>query len=348
MRRLVICGVLALTGALAIAGPARAAGRLHWSSARIGGAGDMIGLACPARTLCVAFNRGGKVLVSKHPAAGPSTWKVVRGLHIEPNLLSLVSTEVYDVACPSVHLCLTATQGKIVFTTNPAGGAAAWHRIALDRSPGDTIAAISCPTVHFCVALDDVPPVSGPSNGTVMVFTTHNPTGGAGAWQLGAPITDDAIQGVSCPSAALCVAGGQGSVDWTTGASNPLGSWQTGFAWTTGQIDAVSCPSIHLCLAVPDIPAMGNNDVVSVDPIAGVWHKTPVATDSMTCPATTLCVGTGFPGIAVWASTHPSGGTRAWHFTHIARSRNFLRAVSCASTSFCVAVGDSGVVAVGR
>jgi hypothetical protein len=340
--------LLALTGALVLAGPARASGPLRWSAGHIRGVGDMVGVSCPARKLCVAFTRGGKVLVSKRPAGGASTWKAVRGLHIHPNLLNLTSTEIYDVACPSVHLCLTATKGTIVYTTNPLGGASAWHRTTLDPAALDTIAAISCPGVHFCVALDDVPPTSGPSNGTVTVFTATNPTGGAGAWHTGAPITDDTIQGASCPSVSLCVAGGQGSVDWTTGVTDPTSSWQTGMGWTTGSIDTVSCPSVGLCLAVPDLPGMGNNDVFSVNPIAGIWHKTPVATDSMSCPATTLCVGTAFPGEAIWASTHPSGGRHAWHFTHLAGGRNYLRAVSCASTSFCVAVGDSGRFAVGR
>ena len=347
-KRHLVPTILALGVALVLAAPASAAAPLSWSAGVVKDSSGFVAVSCPAKTLCVAFGGRGRVFVSRNPAAGASSFQRVRGLHIPPNLLSMESTEIYDVACPSVHLCLTATEGKLIYTTNPAGGASAWHSITLDSEPFDMIAAISCRSVHFCVLIDDVPPTSGPSNGTGKVFYSTNPGGGLSAWKKGATIVDDFLQGLSCPSKSLCVAGGQGGVDWTTDVTDPSGSWEFQQGSSAGAIDAVSCPSTTLCLAVPDLTAQGNNDIVTTRPTSGKWRKTPVGSGYLTCASTSLCVAAAYPGQSVWATTRPTGGKKSWFFTRIRRSSNFLRSVSCASNSFCVAAGEGGAVDVGQ
>lgn len=347
VKRHLVQTILALGVALVLAAPAAAA-PLSWSAGTVKNSSGFVAVACPAKTLCVAFGGRGRVLVSKNPTAGASSFRRVRGLHIPPNLLSMESTEVYDVACPSTRLCLTATKGNLIYTTNPSGGASAWHSITLDSEPADMIAAISCRSVHFCVLIDDVPPTSGPSNGTGKVFFSTNPAGGRSAWKKGATIVDDFLQGLSCPSKSLCVAGGQGGVDWTTDVTNPSGAWTFQQRSETGAIDAVSCPSTRLCLAVPDLTADGNNDIITTAPTSGKWRKTPIGSGYLTCASTSLCVAAAYPGQSVWATTHPTRGKKSWFFTRIKRSSDLLRSVSCASTSFCVAVGDGGAVDVGQ
>ena len=144
--------MLALLGAAAPATPASAARSLSWSAGRVSGSPILIAVACPASNLCVAF--GQKVLVSKDPSVGARSWKPVPGLHIPPNLLTMESINIYDVACPSTHLCLTGTGGQLVYTTNPLGGASAWRKLTLDTAPSDEIAAISVPIGAFLRGAD--------------------------------------------------------------------------------------------------------------------------------------------------------------------------------------------------
>ncbi len=348
LKRHLVPTILALGVALVLAAPAAAAAPLSWSAGVVKHSGGFVAVACPARTLCVAFGRSGRVFVSKEPTAGARSFRQVRGLHIPPNLLSMESTEIYDVACPSIHLCLTATKGKLIYTTNPSGGASAWHSITIDSEPFVMIGAITCRSVHFCVLIDDVPPTSGPSNGTGKVFVSTNPAGGRSAWKKGATVVDDFLQGLSCPSTSVCVAGGQDGVDWTTDVTNPAGTWKFQQGGQEGAVDAVSCPSTRLCLAVPDLTAQGNNDIVTTHPTSGKWRKTPIGSGYLTCASTTVCVAAAYPGQSVWATTRPTGGKKDWFFTRIKRSGNFLRSVSCASNSFCVAAGDGGALDVGQ
>ncbi|HEY6398418.1 MAG TPA: hypothetical protein VIX82_13290, partial [Solirubrobacteraceae bacterium] len=187
----------------------------------------------------------------------------------------------------------------------------------------------------------------GAIGASALTFTSTNPAGGARAWSAGAPLQNVNSAGLSCFSTGFCVAGTDSSVRWLSHVTDPTAMWQFifGSAPGAGSIDSVACPSLHLCLAVP---TGSGNDFVSTNPAAGSWRQTPVATGYLACAATTLCVGTAFPGLAVWASTNPAGGRSAWHRTRIARGPNSLREVSCPSTRFCVAVGDGGSVAVGQ
>jgi hypothetical protein len=96
-----------------------------------------------------------------------------------------------------------------VFTsTNPAGGAKAWHviNLAVGLDPGNPLQAflyafegVSCTSVGFCVALADSNEAGG------VVATATNPAGGRKAWTI-AKIGGNELHGISCPSRALCVA----------------------------------------------------------------------------------------------------------------------------------------------
>jgi hypothetical protein len=58
------------------------------------------------------------------------------------------------------------------------------------------INAVSCPSVSFCVAVDD--------HGQVL--TSTNPFAGARHWQADDGDTGRALTALSCPSASVCVA----------------------------------------------------------------------------------------------------------------------------------------------
>jgi hypothetical protein len=345
--------LLVLLAALWSSASAVAAESLHWTAGYTRSGYSMSAVACPARTLCVALDGLGDVLVSKDPGSGAKTWGTIRGLSLGPDEVSLGEYQLWDLACPSAHLCLIGDQGKIAYSTNPAEGASAWHEVALDSSNLGFIAAISCSSTHFCVALYDIrpPEMSGivqaeaPFNGNVVAFTSTDPAGGAHTWKRGAPIAGDYTDGVSCPTPGLCVAGGQGGVHWTTHITQAHGSWRAENLHE-GRMDTVACPSTKLCIAQPDLEG---TDFISTDPLAGKWRAMSVSTGAVSCTSNSFCVATGIAGLAVRVSAQPAGGKHAWHLIRIKQTGiDSLLAVSCASKSFCVAVGDEGAVAVGQ
>jgi len=313
------------------AGSAAAASRLRWSSGRAPSAGNLIEVACPARTLCVAVNNAGGLVVSRDPAGGARTWKVVGGRSVlqlggtlaQQNADAEVYLSAFDLSCPSVHLCVVGRPGaearpgddpgippiaSVVYTTDPAGGPSAWHTVdGIDHNEGQ-IVSLTCRTVGRCYALEDV---SG-SQGQISAIsvTTTRPTGPASGWRRTGTIEDDVgdlmgyTAGIACPSVSLCVAGtgvglyattnpafGARALSWKFGVRNPVAEYEY------QQFDGVTCPSKHLCVAEPDLtgcpPCAGDDQLVSTNPAQGLWRRAGVAAGAMTCPTSTFCVGTG-------------------------------------------------------
>ena len=147
---------------------------------------------------------------------------------------------------------------------------------------------------------------------------------------------NNGIDSVSCPTSSFCVAlGGQPVTDALIFQN---GSW--GAASTidgNGGLTSVSCSSDSYCVAVDT----GGNEVTYDD---GAWSA-PVAIDtggmgigSVSCPASTtvpapFCVAVDISGNALidqggtWGTPTPVSSTALW------------TSVSCASASFCMAVG---------
>src|SRR2546423_6135144 len=100
-----------------------------------------------------------------------------------------------SISCTTQHLCAAGdNSGRVITTTNPDGGAAAWKRQSVDASR--LVGAISClPTL--CVAVD--------YSGYAVIST--NPTAATPTWSSPALIdSGNGLRGVSCPSTSLCVA----------------------------------------------------------------------------------------------------------------------------------------------
>jgi hypothetical protein len=346
--------VTATAGIAAVAMPATASastGPLSWTAPiLIDGPSppELIAVSCPASNLCVAIDANGNILTSGSPAGGAGAWQKISGLTISPNENSLETIPLYDdLSCPSVHLCVTAEGGQLLVSTNPRGGAAAWVPVnGIEGGNAAFINAVSCPSVHLCEALDVHPPDATALNSYTTVIASTNPTGGPAAWET---VVDklpsssaEYTSGLSCASVKLCVAGGDnGSVISTTNAI--AGPWHRSGSVEDAMLD-VSCPSAKLCVS---------NDYkhhidFSTNPAKGHWHTTFRFSLYMACPSASLCVGAGGPGLGVVYSTHPTGGPSAWGevwFRGLGKPE--FNSVSCASTSFCVAVGQRGIVVVG-
>jgi hypothetical protein len=354
-----------------------AAAGLRWTAGRDHPAGNLIEVACPSAGLCVAVNSAGGVVVSTHPAAGVGSWRVVHGLRVlqlggtlgQQNTAAQIDTMGYDLSCPSAHLCVIGAAGaekpghvpglpgvaSVVYSTDPAGGAAAWHSVSgIDGNAGQ-IVSLACPSTHLCHALENITESDGDI--TAIPLITHNPTGAAAGWKRTGGTVGDYTEGLACPTSALCVAAGGSGTYASANALGPAANWR--FAMDTneaGQIDAVACASAHLCLAAPDeagcIPCGAGNDLISTHPAAGIWRRAAVPTGALTCPTTTFCVGvaqgTRHTRQDLVSSTNPTGPASAWHYLTGLTGSNRLRALACASTKLCVGVGDGGEIAVGH
>ena len=256
-----------------------------------------------------------------------------------------------DIACPSASLCVAVGGRQIVTLTNPTGGSEAWkiNEVSPQVFTG-YFSGVSCASVSLCViaAGDGVLTSTNPA-GREWKTTPFSSPGGA------------EIEGLSCPSASLCVAMSSNErQEMVITSTNPTGGPQ---AWSTSNIEGVggsiSCPSTALCVAtgLHDVhfqtstesgsrPAGQQELVTSTDPTGGptAWSRVSIAGSTelvdVSCASVSLCVALDRGG-GVASTTNPTGGAGAWSFVggfpHLG-----WQTVSCGSITLCVAVGEEG------
>lgn len=276
------------------------------------------------------------------------------------------SDALFGLSCPSITLCVAGgSHGTIVTSGNPGGSAAAWRVQKLapgdyvrnepdnpDRNSPGVVEAVSCPTMVMCGAVTVVGDF----------YATGDPAGGAPTWRatdLDPPGSYMFLQGVSCPSPALCVAvssrslGPQG-ID--AGASlvsitNPLAASPSRVRVQVDQsldLEAVSCPTVDLCVAV----GRQGRALVSTNPAAPVptWREigTPAPGDlySVACPAEALCLAGNARG-NILSSTDAGTAAPSWRTANTGPSVP-VSGISCPTTARCLAVTNNGDVAVSR
>ena len=149
------------------------------------------------------------------------------------------------------------------------------------------------------------------------------------------------LQGLSCPSASLCVGVGGSHI---VSSNEPT----SGEKWSAASVDArdlraISCPSESLCVAVD-----GSGDLLSSSEPTGsakVWSRSVLTTGELTdvaCPSTGVCIATGYPA-GIFISTNPTGGSAAWTSLAIP-GQGYPEHLACPTVSMCVAVNNEGGV----
>lgn len=218
------------------------------------------GVSCPSAQLCVAVTGDGYVYSSTNPTGPGDAWQVA------DTDGSGRDTHLFGISCPTASLCVAVsgeryTSGKVLTSTNPTGGAAAWTVTQLDESLD--LRGISCGTPTLCVAVAQ--------QGRLLVST--NPTGGASAWtELGTPGGPGNLQGISCAMTVLCVAGNAGGNLLTSTNPTVASTWREADGGSSVQVTDVSCLASRQCLAVDN-----NGDVMAAtDPTgkSGPWSRT--------------------------------------------------------------------------
>jgi PASTA domain len=277
------------------------------------------------------------------PAASPLTWAVTPAGTGSP-LGSLNGFE--SISCPSESLCVgTDWNAQMISSTNPTGGPDAW-KVVFVGGGGNVSALIvdvSCPSDSLCVAFSD--------NGYVL--TSTNPTGGADAWSI-ALVGGGGVRSVSCASVSLCVAVDEsGNVITSTNPTGGSGAWTvTQLSGIEDRLYGVSCVPGPQCV----VSSIESGEVAtSTNPTggAGAWSAYSLNPEEVTtrisdlsCPSASLCVAVGDKQLSgtefipiVLTSTNPTGGAGTWNVTG-ATGENYMFAVSCPTTPFCVAGGE--------
>ena len=254
----------------------RTKGPKAWRLARAARGHSLNGVSCTRSRLCVAVGDG-VVVSSTRPTGGRSAWSLAR-----------VDKEhvLRSVACRARSLCVAVDSvGNVLTTKHPALRRQRWRSTFADPAPGcpppaagttcnlpasASLQSVSCPSLVFCTAVDNVGQVITSTRPTVSwrvsTAETVKPCGPEAYGCVGS------LTGVSCPAVSLCVAvDNQGDVVTSTNPLDPASGWTATSveAGTSNQgptlLLGVSCPSSSLCVALDEF----GNVVTSRQPTGG-------------------------------------------------------------------------------
>jgi hypothetical protein len=246
---------------------------------------------------------GALLLAAPAAAVEPSlSWTPPRGI---------AGQNIIDVDCPATGPCVAVDEGGNVLTSaDPAGS---WSSAAIS---GTSLPSVSCSSSTLCVAVSSG--VCAPGNVCPAVvestlYTSTDPTGGSGAW---APTTisgaADYLGAVDCAGGLCAALDNEGRIITSTDPTGGTSAWKVADVQGSSGLflSAIDCPTSSFCAAVGSEP-----------------HN----------------LGGGFfvQENVVLTSTDPTGGVRAWTKAYLG-PRSYLRAISCPTTSFCLAVDSWG------
>ena len=261
---------------------------------------------------------------------------------------------VKALSCPSTSLCVGVSElGSVVRSTDPTAATPTWTRQnietnnvchdGIDAFCPASLNAVSCPTTALCVAVD----------GFGSAFVSTNPAAADPAWAETSINGETPLTAVSCLSASLCVAvdgSGRALVSHNPTATSP--DWASAFI-DTQPLRSVSCSATTLCVAVSSFgKALTTTNPTAAHP---TWKSATVngidVLQGISCVSTSMCVAVGFtvPGgfYHEWSAitTNPTAATPTWTVTEIDVAPDppaAPTAVSCTSTSFCLALDERG------
>jgi hypothetical protein len=198
-------------------------------------------ISCPSTALCVAVDAVGDAFVSSDPTGGSGAWT---GTYIDPGRTRGCTTAglgcqppLVGVSCASAAFCTAVDFSGDILTTATPTASTPWTLTPTSASVG-SLWALSCPTAGFCAAPDG-------SGKRVLTFDPTDPT------VVDAHAVHDAVYGISCPTAALCLGDAEAG-DGTSGLLGSADPTAPGPRWSFGPpaaVNAVACPSASDCIA---------------------------------------------------------------------------------------------------
>jgi photosystem II stability/assembly factor-like uncharacterized protein len=267
--------------------------------------------------------------------------------------------DMASIAClpTTTSTCVEVGDGGRIRRTTDGG--ATW---TFDNSPfNKALTRVTCPTNSICYTAGDRGAVLKSSDGGI-------------TWSFTASVDGDPIYGLSCPSAAVCYGTDNyahvekttnGGASWTLqstpvtvpGINVPGSGGPNPFAG----LFSISCSTINACVAVGGFPPTGSDSPIVVTTNGGAtWtlktsNSGSVSTTNRgvttvtanylygsTCVGITgTCFAVGRTGTIV---TSTDGGNTWTAMT--SNTTNLLNAITCLSTTSCVATGQGGTVDV--
>lgn len=346
-----LCAAAGSVAAMAHAKPPQKTA-LTWHSYRVSGAGKFAAVQCPSTQICVAITKNDQLWTTRNASAKHPAWKQTVGLQVMGPEEDFEQQSGFNLSCPTVHLCVTSYFGNILTSTDPTGPKSTWTSTNIQPAGAKAegkIDSLSCAAASSCVAgMNEW--VNEEGGGTYLnLATTSNPTGGTSAWKV-VKGPGDYLTSLSCGPGGVCAGGDEfGTILATPNASTGATSWKQ-VGSLPGTLDGQTCASANLCIGVDD----SGRPVASTRPaVAKSWvtEKLPKG-DYMgivSCAGAGFCVATGGDkrGQAMLTSTTPANAS-SWALTPLHIAQTVLAGLQCRSSSFCVAVGQGGLVLVGR
>jgi hypothetical protein len=303
-------------------------------------------IACPTAHLCAAIDDASRVVSSRTPESGSSTWGAA-------GITSLAdSYSPWGIACSSRTLCVAWDRSfkgshvqaqQMVASVHQDDGGTSWRPVKGGAFFGGLMEseATSCPWRGLCLTFRSR---RGQPPG---VIVTEAPAHHRHRPRQFIPLYRE----TSCPAVRLCLSVAADGEERATAKTGLLqistapasGRWKTRLIGSR-PLGGISCPSTGLCFAFDD-----NGDVLwSNHPRRGGWRKARAAAAplaALACPSAGLCVGIDSSNEVVW-STSPLGGASAWK-SGLLEMDGWLTSVACPSPHACL-VGDSvGRLALG-
>ncbi len=236
-----------------------------------------------------------------------------------------VDASLSGVSCPSASFCMAVGSDGILTSTN--AGATWVVRVTKSQLATFGPNGVSCLSVNSCVIV---------GNGGI----SFSPNGGRN-WQT-LSLQDTALDAVSCPGINSCVAVGMDgaierltSAGWAPVSSPAMSSLDT--------LRSVSCANRSACTAVGD-----DGLIISSSDGGSTWaqrageHAAGSVLSAVSCPAPGTCLGAGLGQ----QTTRDGGVTWVDHAPGVddVFDGNQVHGISCATTSACTSVGESGTI----
>jgi hypothetical protein len=311
----------------------------------------LTGISCVSATACVAV---GETASDRHVAPMTEVWNGARwAARPVPVPAGAVYSTLSGVSCVSATLCIAVGVVEITASEMPlveVWNGATWAARPLPVPAGSDDAAfagVSCASATACVAVgrldegDSTVPAAEAWNGVTWAVQPVPAPAGSG--------DVSALAGVSCTSAAACIAVGHDNAamlaerwNGTKWAIQPVPVPADGSAPVS-----VSCASAIACTAVgPAIAARWNGTNWTIQRTASLGTGDTGFLSGVSCASARRCTAVGYYQTAV---AQPTLAERwngsAWDIQPTPggpgiEASNSLAAVSCISATDCTAVGN--------
>jgi hypothetical protein len=293
----------------------------------IDGTNPLIAVACPSSTFCVATDSVGQYVVMNNGTWGaPTVFDQLDGLSMR------------SVSCSSASFCMAV---GVTSTFTPIdyyyyNGVWTFDTVNLGPTDANAFSSVSCTSTNVCLASD-----VGGNVTTFTLATSPTITFTHSTVQINPTTKGFIADSISCVSSVSCVVGS---------GSNQV-STLTGTTWTTVSPFPVGALGVQVsCTATTCFANDSNAQAVSSPVPFSTWStpgtfSSPSQINGLSCYSLAVgaaCQAIDFNGYSITISLGVKGVPSYAPATTVFDPPHTLNSVSCASTTYCIAVDSAG------